>query len=369
LKGRAGTGKTITLLQAAIAKSEWASCVVLTYNLALLGDIRRLIKYRSITVGTRTNNIKTNSTQGFFCYLMNEYGIDTTLDDSAIDFNRRYEEGLKRLSEMVETCAKRKEYLFIDEAQDWMEIEQEVLFKLYPPQNIIIADGVDQFIRSTGANGWRNIEGSKKIERRTNLRQKTNLVDFINCYAEECGVDWEMESCLNLVGGEVIITNHYNEDVHNMLSETCKEHGCTNYDMLYLAPPTLGAKQVDKFINRMRTYCGVNFFDGTKPSNRHVVPMSDDECRMFQYESCRGLEGWCTVCIDFDRLIEQKKKLYCQDNDEQVAFKQAVLWSLMPLTRAVDTLVIGLKNPQSEIGKILWRVAQTRDFVKWAIED
>ena len=96
--------------------------------------------------------------------------------------------------------------------------------------------------------------------------------------------------------------------------------------------------------------------------------MGDDESRVFQYDSCRGLEGWCTVCIDFDELIKYKYNVYRKTNPDEIAYKQAILWSLMPLTRAIDTIVITLKNPNGDIGNMLKCIADKYDFVEWNIE-
>ena len=41
------------------------------------------------------------------------------------------------------------DYILIDEAQDWEEEEKEILFKIYGPNRILVADGIDQFMRST----------------------------------------------------------------------------------------------------------------------------------------------------------------------------------------------------------------------------
>ena len=38
----------------------------------------------------------------------------------------------------------------------------------------------------------------------------------------------------------------------------------------------------------------------------------------------------------------------------------------MPLTRAIDTVVISLKSRESEIGKILFKIAEENsDYINW----
>ena len=89
-----------------------------------------------------------------------------------------------------------------------------------------------------------------------------------------------------------------------------------------------------------------------------------------------GLEGWATVCFKFDILIENKLKLAKQmDFEEELELRSrkeqeqeyAYRWSLMPLTRAIDTLVITLNDSNSNIGQILKEMAfgEFKDFISW----
>ena len=371
LKGRAGTGKTITLLQAAIMQSANGKCIVLTYNHALLGDIKRLIQYRDIEEGTKINNIEFNSTQMFICSLMKRYNIQAP-NDSNINFETQYSEALALLSKKVESIDEKcDEYIFIDEAQDWREEEMNILFKLYPPQNIIVADGVDQFVRSGKKCVWEKIEGKRCLERSVSLRQKKNLIEFINAYASDNYISWNIVSNSELVGGRIVFkeTAEYTKRGHSELIDYCAAQGCTNYDILLLVTPSyVDSKNCGRFkcIDAFNK-CGFKLFDGTNFYNRKAVPMGDNECRVFQYDSCRGLEGWCTVCIDFDELIEYKYNVYRKINPHDVAYKQAILWSLMPLTRSIDTIVITLKNPNGDVGKMLKNIADRYDFAEWDI--
>ena len=44
------------------------------------------------------------------------------------------------------------------------------------------------------------------------------------------------------------------------------------------------------------------------------------------------------------------------------------MWALMPLTRAIDTLVITLSDPNCEIGKILQKMSQNKRHYDGIIE-
>ena len=100
--------------------------------------------------------------------------------------------------------------------------------------------------------------------------------------------------------------------------------------------------------------------------------------RVYQYDSCRGLEGWCVVCYNFDILYEYKKQQFLNwlesgkiqidemASDEEKAEKLTILWLLMPLTRAIDRLVITLSDPNSLMGKKLQELAKCYpDTITW----
>ena len=41
-------------------------------------------------------------------------------------------------------------------------------------------------------------------------------------------------------------------------------------------------------------------------------------------------------------------------------------WMMIPLTRAIDTLVITLRNPDSKIGQIIRDIAEEhKDYISW----
>ena len=121
---------------------------------------------------------------------------------------------------------------------------------------------------------------------------------------------------------------------------------------------------------------GIDIFDGTDYSLREQYSTDVKECRLYQYDSCRGLEGWCTVCMEFDELLAYKANIYRDSPSASLALESPeerkqrfiYLWSLMPLTRPMDTLVITLKNPDSEVGRTLREIADKySDFVEWCV--
>lgn len=404
LEGKAGTGKTFRLIQAALrlaTKDSGKRCVILTYNHALVSDIRRLLHFLNIPDGIDTYTVQIQTLHSFFIQLMKALGIET----SKIFGNRfeiEYKKALEELNELVIKimdssdidCLKSDnklaidwDYVFIDEGQDWPDVEKNILFKIYGLSNIIVADGVDQFSRGVIKQKWgRNVLEDNKFEKgfETGQRQHPNLVNFVNAYAKELGLNWKIEPEHKTYwsGGQVFIIK---EDglpkIYPALLERLEEFKCDNYDFLFLVPPSMVTGEDEEKKHFVETDKwkeeGIVLFDGTS-NRREQYPTKAEECRMFQYDSCRGLESWITVCLKFDEFIEYKK-----NKAKDIAFPQGLtldsekdrrdeyvkLWSLIPLTRPMDTLIITLDNPNSEIGKILKKIANNySDYVKWLIK-
>jgi hypothetical protein len=99
ITGRAGTGKTVQLLQIAFIladKDNANRCLILTYNHALVSDIQRIIDYTPMPsrVDGRTVSIKT--IHSFFHSLMKEVGLSTEhLSPQKITYEHDYNESLK----------------------------------------------------------------------------------------------------------------------------------------------------------------------------------------------------------------------------------------------------------------------------------
>ena len=110
------------------------------------------------------------------------------------------------------------DYIFIDEAQDWKEREKDILFKIYGPDKIVVADGVDQFIRKGDRLVWeKGLEKSKVIDRKIGLRQKSNLTNFVKAFAAEFGIKWNLKENPESPGGRVYIVNKYSPGLHHLL--------------------------------------------------------------------------------------------------------------------------------------------------------
>lgn len=403
-EGRAGTGKTIKLLQTAISlKNKGKRCMLLTYNHALISDINRILFLSGIYSKPDAPTVQTSTMHSFFLDLFCLLGVrnDKIISNSDQYFNQGgYKKDLQELFDYVTQCLTKIEmtnlkdnsdiidwdYILIDEAQDWLEEEKEIIYKIYGPERIVVADGVDQFMRSDYKVDWlcgigNNINNSHSD---VCLRQKPNLVRFVNGFAKESGLDWNVKENDKYNGGRVIVVKEYNTTIHAEILNDGLIAKAEPYDVLFLVPPqdVIGNKFFKYDLYKANR---IYLFDGTNSENREYFSLDNSECRLYQYDSCRGLEGWTVVCYDFDLLIERKlddfkKKIF---GGEMKPFKgssaigtakiMTYLWALMPLTRPIDTLVITLRDPNSEVGQLIRKMYHKRrhydGIIEWRIND
>ena len=415
VSGRAGTGKTIKLLRIAcdLARNYGKRCLILTYNLALVSDIRRTLALSGIPDGIDSYTVCIQSLYKYFYELMLGFGItlegqsgDESLRDrpgisNFISHYRKYlnalveyiDEGLIQETDIQALMLSRHEevawdYLLVDEAQDWDDDERKVLFKMFGPEKIIIADGRDQLIRSHRPCNWtKGICAFQKRAEQRSLRQTRNLVSFVNSYAQTFGlVDWRLEPSEDLTGGKVIIIAHpLDYEIFRAERGRCIESGNKAYEMMFLVPPSYvdRSSKNHKFkLSEEFTSAGLAVWDGTSKDLRSTYPTNVDKHRVLQYDSCRGLEAWVNVCLELDDFVRYKSSTFDEDKqreanspDDPELFQASAdelrhsfvyLWSLIPLTRAIDTLIITLKDPNSEYAKKLKECCDSnRDFTEW----
>ena len=378
--GKAGTGKTFFLLQTALSLSTAEKphyCLLLSYNHALVSDIRRLLNFIIDKENYNPETIGISTMYRYFNNLIRTVDPDNiiTYDDSEDAVNKK----LNDLLDLVSTCGEEDlaclrqewEYILIDEAQDWTDTELEIIIKIYGKEHVIAADGINQFIKC----GKKQHFGKKnnRIKLGTSLRQETNLVKFVNAYIDAVKLQNTGLKDNNMPGGEVIITGKYSDTLHaDLLNECINDLGGCCYDMLFLVPSSM---VVNKAFKHKQSFekANIHIFDGTNPVLREQYTTNLDECRLYHYESCRGLESLITVCLNFDELIQEKMKHYVDNPDPNIlnTYEQrrndfVYTWSLMPLTRPVAKLVIVLKDKNSEIGQILFDIhTRYSDIVKW----
>ncbi|HTE23661.1 AAA family ATPase [Flavitalea sp.] len=415
IAGRAGTGKTMKLLRIAcdLAINNGARSLILTYNHALVSDIKRTLALAEIPDGVDSYSVNITTLHKFVFELIIGFGlvsnpVDPEKDVKFIpDFITKYQEYLEELNNCIdEGLIQEKEiqdlmrskhdkvawdYILIDEAQDWNDLEKKLIFKIFGKNKTIVADGIDQLIRSAKKCNW--IQGLKpdidfkKTNEKRGLRQEVNLVSFVNKYAKAAGINWELEPKQELIGGKIVVSlSAYTKELHELHLKECKRKGNSEYEMLFLVPPSLVTKgtTINKYKDTIKSstfkfksefeQMGINIWDGTSLDLRTEYAVDVNQHRLLQYESCRGLEGWTVVCLELDQFIKWKMEKFSDDGGNELALesleerrhKFVYLWSLIPLTRAIDTLIITIKDPGSDVAKLLRKVYEENpDFVQW----
>lgn len=360
LSGHAGTGKTIMLLQAASHLSNLGkSCIYFTYNRALLSDLKHTMLYMPKELGS----FKMTSMHEFMLNALYEKG----LWKKNLDLNKDFIQQIEIFNKLPHQKIPRSkyDYVFVDEAQDWEKPVANALKKICRKSHIVIADGIDQFMRSSDHTDW---GASRMPKLKICKRQRRNLTLFAKAFASKMGVYWDVEPNTDFPGGKVIITSNLEKPLLDRLMKEAKEHGCSEYDMMFLAPNSLTSS--GHFAN-LQAYksVGINLYDATNKLVRDKIYDDQDaknkECRVYNYESCRGLEAWTTICMRFDELFT---KPHIHDYND-ISYKAArrymlALWTLIPLTRPIGTLVL-VVHPSSEIGGILKEIGEEyKDFVE-----
>lgn len=390
-RGRAGTGKTVGLIQTAIRLVDDmdARVLILTYNKALVADIRRLFTLANLPDMFQDSCVSINTMHAFFLRLISKSLYDGKLSgDSFLEDTDRYlSEMLEYLSAGESSTAVLKEllgkdyyldwdYCLVDEAQDWSEHERDLLLAIFGPNHIIVADGGQQYVRGLDSCDWNVVAERKPVKLKRCLRQKSNIVQFINHYLNLIGSsEQKITASDKLPGGKVIVWMTPGGEL-KMLSEemdALKKAGNIPYDMLVLTPHWLVRKSgedsvVHNFaLKEQFEKCGIMVWDGTNEDVRSNYAGIGDEIRVLQYESARGLEAWTVVCLYLDVFIKEILSVYdpttsssslLLESEEDRKKKYLLNWILIPWTRAIDTLVITIKDPSSEIAKYLKELAR-----------
>lgn len=371
-RGRGGTGKTIRLIRIAYALFEelQSRTVLLTYNLTLVSDIKRTLAIIGVPTDSDGPVMRVLSVQKFMLDLMKDAGIIATIDEDALD---KYDSLLLELIQLVDAFdANDKpdyDFVLIDEAQDWPEAERDIVFKMFGPQRCIVADGVDQLTRSARSTDWTSrLKGvpHQVVPLRQSLRLKASLAEFVNEFAAELDVPgWRLQVNNEISGGRVTIvigslraTQKVLDEVFSALSDGANRP----IDSLVCVPNLSSSSHTRSILESLRRV-GIGCWDGTVRKNRTTFPTDVEETRMVTYDSCRGLEGWSVVCVSLDRLFDIKEAHFSDDQpddlyvtQEQRARRFAAAWIMIPLTRAMDHLIIHIENPEHLLAEIAMRM-------------
>ena len=214
------------------------------------------------------------------------------------------------------------------------------------------------------------------------LRMKANVASFVADTAVGLGLDdWDLVPNPDAAGGRVIIYEGSLAAAPAIIAGLVEEAGqLGNYpvDLLACVPPQsivrtssgLGSAAAEAYLLN-----GGKVWDGTVRDVREHYPTDREELRFVQYDSCRGLEGWTTINYDLDQLWDYKAHQWLSEDHahdplmesrEEAADRHAARWIMIPLTRAIDTLVINIGSVPGPLRSVLRSVANSRpDFVEW----
>lgn len=401
IAGAGGTGKTVTLLQLAhyVYQEFNAKALILTYNLALVSDIRRLMALMGMSDDIATARVAVSTVHSFMYKILDRAGMEPGEDDQ---FFARYSELKAGLLSMIGALDKSDiepwDYVFIDEGQDWPEDERDIIFSLYGIPNVVVAEGRSQLVRSRALCDWTTFQRLQLKAGYTtytkSLRMKHDQCKYVLKVITALDLaDWKIVPNLDIFGGRVIIAigdlTADREFVDSIVS-AAKRDGNHEVDLFFCVPPSFveerSVKRLNKFTGResfvRQKYCPLAdslreyeyaVWDGVDEEERQSFPQSINQLRVVQYDSCRGLEGWAVVNFALDELYDYKKASFEPTAEEKSDFlfdhdaaadRHAKKWLAIPMTRAIDTLVLNVQDPNHWLAEVLLTAADASPSVE-----
>ena len=271
---------------------------------------------------------------------------------------------------MTQTASDGTTYL-IDEAQDWSDAERDFLRALYGHRRLVLGDGQEQLIQRQQSCDWN--AGVPAAERRrlphgrlaADAPQRRDLREQLRP-SHDASQTWNITPREELPGGRILIVTGDVETpaFARALVAAAAVNKADPVDCLVWSLPAVSKKTKSAASTpasaspRKKPACQV--WDGTDSAIRGTAPDRTDRIRIVQYDSCRGLEGWITVALHLDELYLQRTK-YPNLNPADPPIDAAVVakrWLLIPLTRAVHTLIVTLRDPDSVVAGYLRSASQ-----------
>lgn len=394
LGGRAGSGKSTALsMLCRYAYERGERVLVLAYHLALCNELEQLIRSIAGNQAFKEGYVTVAPIADFLADAYDwmyeplprtngkrDYGAIEAALASVTATAQAREHLSASAAELKEQCAESFgfDYIFVDEAQDCHESERDFLRCCYPSSAFVLADGLDQLVRRFERCNWNAgvaASGRAYIELPQSLRMSKNVAHFVNEVAIAAGMPaWRIAPHPELLGGRIII---YQGDAcsdraffDDLIAMVEREHA-TREDVLI----SVWHELVDKATRESRIAAGLrawgyDVWDGVTAAARAIPPASSDCIRIVQYDSVRGLEGWCTVLMELDAFFDFRRDrpnaAGCESDADRLEVARRALF--MALTRAAHTLVITLRDPQSQAARWIREAAAAmpRDVVEYA---
>jgi len=437
-KGRAGTGKTFALIQMAIYLArQGKSTRIVTYNHGLISDMSRAMSI----IRDRNSDIAPIPNIDTRWMLMRQlfeltFGADAVkcagelydLENREALFLRALRNPNSFLLENVPCCTINAagkdcrcgptphqtwanvcmyrdkfpppyDFLLVDEGQDWTTEHRDLMYDIFGSNRVIVADGVDQFVNENRCDWKANVSTKDRsiITLKTSQRTKAATCDTIADIAQALGVpDWDVVPDKSVAGGRITVLvepqprRALERALDILATDLAKQPTLRPVDTLICLPQPAAtpksnycnlfeAVQDQKQADYWRGY------DWETRQNREY-PDRQSQLRAVLYQSCRGMEGWTTLCmgldvfyshtianpdIDTDGLRAQLKAdqgfLFNESAFEEdltaARRAHAVNWLMIAITRSMDHLVIHLANADSALGQVLQRI--DRDKISW----
>jgi hypothetical protein len=390
LRGNGGTGKTVLLLQSAYEafQEHGKRSLVLTYNTALSADIQRTLALMGIPGDGEAGGISVRTVMSFTYGWLNKLGVVQANDQVGFEgYEAKCSEALQYIAEGAIThsdIANIKlmyatelafDGIFVDEAQDWPQVEADLLVALYGTRSIALADGLSQLIRGAPTD-WTALAGASGHDvglrsLRDGLRMKSNLAKFANALADEADFQWRITPNKQASGGRIVIARGNfaaMDDLQKDLLSAAIKAGNQPIDTLHCVPPSTIHQQGGRCYSELGSAflsAGWECWDAVDETTRRSFPRSVRALRIVQHESCRGLEGWTTVLDGLDEFWSQKYDGALVDGRSRGvidlnghASAVAWRWCMIPVTRPIDTLVITLRSIDNPLARAIDNVGR-----------
>lgn len=399
--GFGGAGKTAILLRTAKELYEDRKRVlILTYNSALTSDLYRQLSWMKLNLNAYGESVNILTLHSFFIRWlaalqeiesdeMSEQWLSDCYLQSVGNASKKIRSGeisSKEIESVRDSYPARFNYEFVlvDEAQDWHDEERNLLYDLQDPCKLVLAIGQRQLVRKTTPCDWNPGPSTKVVQSSLIrcLRLKPNIAKFVSGLAHILGDDsLFIESDEELTGGEIFLVIGPLEKSRKLVEDTIsanRECGNSNVDLLFC----VNSSRINNGdATRRHSMLGVSLqkwryeiYDAVDKETRMGLPTTTDDLRIVSFESSRGLEGWSVFLEGLDTFFEEKRRQsFAIQTDPAIAFLRAELasraaldWCLIPLTRAIDTLVISIDDASSTMGLALLATSiKFPDFVKF----
>jgi hypothetical protein len=394
LRGRAGTGKTIGLIQIALHLSKQNKRTqVITYNHGLISDINRTLRVLSEEEPTPFDPPQLKTRYSFFQDIFRRT-FGKRAEKAVIgDFPHIEERENHRVSSLFGAtdipADALPDFVFIDEGQDWKEEHRDLVYKLVGPERVVVADGVDQFVSSSRCN-WdvENIPINRRHGMRSSRRTRAATSQTVSDIAKELGIEWDIEANNDIPGGRFTVMVESNGWEAMQRGFTIVEQdqrageSVKAIDQLVCLPAgTMRGTNFEALFDKATDAGDRDSWRGFDEKDRRIYPLREGQLRAIRYDSCRGMEGWTTLCLGLDVFYDQRienpevdedslrnelrKSLRDAYSDQLVAERliqarneYAFNWLMIPLTRSIDHLVVHLFDEDSRLGRVLNSVSK-----------